>query len=118
MCACPSLIEDADTAIAALGPFRSNCFGHLGDGNLHFNVFPPKGGQLADFKAARAEVTRVVHDIVDGLGGSISAEHGIGRAKVEDLARYSDPAKLSAMAAIKHALDPKGIMNPGVIFPA
>ncbi len=65
---------------------------------------------------AREEVKRLVHDLVDGYGGSVSAEHGIGRLKVEDLERYGDPAKLAAMRAIKAALDPLGIMNPGAVL--
>lgn len=99
-----------------LGPWRINCFGHLGDGNLHYNVFPPKGQKSEEFKALRDDVKRLVHDAVDALGGSVSAEHGIGRLKVADLERYADPAKLAAMRAIKAALDPEGIMNPGAVL--
>ena len=109
-------IEAAGPALAALGPFRVNCFGHLGDGNLHYNVFPPPGRAAADFAAQRGAVKRLVHDMVHARGGSVSAEHGIGRLKVEDLARYGDPAHRAAMAAIKGALDPLGIMNPGALF--
>ena len=102
--------------VAGLGDFRINCFGHLGDGNLHYNVFPQAGKRVADHVNQRDEVKRRLHDLVDEMGGSVSAEHGIGRLKVEDLERYGDPAKLAAMRAIKSALDPLGIMNPGAVL--
>ncbi len=109
-------LRRAGPAVARLGDLRVNCFGHLGDGNLHYNVFPPKGGRAADHAGKAAEIQRAVHDIVHALGGSISAEHGIGRLKRDDLERYGDPAKLAAMRAIKAALDPLGIMNPGAVL--
>jgi FAD/FMN-containing dehydrogenase len=109
-------IAAAGAAVAALGPFRINCFGHLGDGNLHFNVFPPRGGTRADHAAARAAVVRTVHDMVHALGGSVSAEHGVGRLKVADLIRYGDPVKVAMMRAVKAALDPAGILNPGAVL--
>lgn len=114
--AIPGFIEDAPRAIAGLGAFRVNCFGHLGDGNLHWNVFPERGHSRSEHEAVRDEVKRVVHDMVHGLGGSVAAEHGVGRLKVSDLARYADPGKLAAMRAIKVALDPAGIMNPGAVL--
>ncbi len=114
--AIPEFIAGTDTALATLGPFRVNAFGHLGDGNLHYNVFPPKGGHKQEFEAQRDAVKRLVHDRVHALGGSVSAEHGIGRLKVADLERYGDPAKLAAMRAIKQALDPMGILNPGAVL--
>ena len=103
-------------ALMRLGPWRINCFGHLGDGNLHYNVFPPKGHKPSDFKGLRDDIKTLVHDAVAALGGSVSAEHGIGRLKVADLERYGDKAKLAAMRAIKAALDPVGIMNPGAVL--
>jgi FAD/FMN-containing dehydrogenase len=110
-------IEAAGAAVAAIDPaLRVNCFGHLGDGNLHYNVFPPRGRNRAAYEAQRAGITRVVHDLVAGMGGSVSAEHGVGRLKVADLERYADPGKLAAMRAIKRALDPLGIMNPGAVL--
>jgi FAD/FMN-containing dehydrogenase len=112
----PEFVTKAPQIIRAMGDFRINCFGHLGDGNLHYNVFPPKGGRAADHKAIAPAISRAVHDLVAELGGSFSAEHGVGRAKVADLERYGDPAKLHAMRAIKAALDPKGIMNPGAVL--
>jgi FAD/FMN-containing dehydrogenase len=114
--AMPVFIARAGPALRALGDVRINCFGHLGDGNLHYNVFPQRGRTRADDEAIREPVKRLVHDMVHALGGSVSAEHGIGRLKVDDLARYADPAKLAAMRAIKAALDPAGIMNPGAVL--
>ena len=107
---------EGNRAISGLGPFRVNCFGHLGDGNLHYNVFPPKGQSRDAFAGQRDQIKRVVHDLVHGFGGSVSAEHGVGRLKVDDLERYGDPAHLTAMRAVKQALDPAGIMNPGAVL--
>ncbi len=112
----PDFITQGTQAIAALGPFRVNCFGHVGDGNLHYNVFPLAGKSRDEHAHQRDEVTRIVHDLVAEFDGSFSAEHGIGRMKVEDLNRYGDPTKLATMRAIKVALDPKGIMNPGAVI--
>ena len=114
--AIPDFIVKGGEVIAGLGDFRINCFGHLGDGNLHYNVFPMPGKTREDHLEQREAIKRAVHDLVDSMGGSVSAEHGVGRLKVEDLERYGDPAKLSAMRAIKAALDPAGIMNPGAIL--
>ena len=114
--AIPDFIETASARLHALGPLRINCFGHMGDGNLHFNVFPARGQGRADSPRPPEEIRRLVHDTVAEFGGSFSAEHGVGRLKVADLARYGDPARLAAMRAIKAALDPRGIMNPGVLF--
>lgn len=109
-------IETAGPRIAALGDFRINCFGHLGDGNLHYNVFPPAGVSRDELLHLRDDVKRVVHDLLVEFEGSFSAEHGVGRMKVGDLERYGDPVRLAAMQEIKQALDPNGIMNPGVIL--
>jgi FAD/FMN-containing dehydrogenase len=109
-------IPQAMAALAGLGDWRINCFGHLGDGNLHFNVFPMPGRSRADHENQRDAVKACVHDLVAALGGSVAAEHGVGRLKVGDLERYGDPAKLVAMRAIKAALDPLGIMNPGAVL--
>lgn len=113
----PGFIAKAPAALRPLGEFRVNCFGHLGDGNLHWNVFPAKGASRRDHDAVRDRVKEVVHDMVHALGGSVAAEHGVGRLKVGDLQRYGDPGKLAAMRAIKAALDPVGIMNPGAVLP-
>jgi len=112
----PEFIRRGADVVSDLGPFRINCFGHLGDGNLHYNVFPPKGHDRSEFDARRSAVKRAVHDLAASFGGSVSAEHGIGRLKTSDLKRYGDPAKLAAMRAIKTALDPQGIMNPGAVL--
>lgn len=109
-------IERGQSVIDGIGRFRINCFGHLGDGNLHYNVFPMPGRSRADHENQRSAIKRAVHDLVASLDGSISAEHGIGRMKVGDLERYGDPVKLAAMRAIKGALDPAGIMNPGAVM--
>ena len=109
-------IDEAHVRLAEIGAFRINCFGHLGDGNLHFNIFPMQGKSRADYEAERPKVKRCLHDLVHEMGGSVSAEHGIGRLKVADLERYGDPAKMAAMRTIKAALDPLGIMNPGAIM--
>jgi FAD/FMN-containing dehydrogenase len=114
--AIPGFIAAAPDALRALGDFRINCFGHLGDGNLHWNVFPVKGASRKDHDAVRERVKTTVHDMVHALGGSVAAEHGVGRLKVTDLERYADPGKLAAMRAIKAALDPHGIMNPGAVL--
>ncbi|MCR9273441.1 MULTISPECIES: FAD-binding oxidoreductase [Mameliella] len=114
--AIPEFISRAGPALARLGDWRINCFGHAGDGNLHYNVFPVPGRTKADHVDQRDAIKTCVHDLVHELGGSVSAEHGIGRLKVDDLERYGDPAKLAAMRAIKSALDPKGIMNPGAVL--
>lgn len=114
--AVPDFIPKALAALARIDTFRVNCFGHLGDGNLHFNVFPMPGRTRRDHDAQRDAVKTCVHDLVDQMGGSVSAEHGIGRLKVGDLERYGDPAKLAAMRAIKTALDPLGILNPGAML--
>lgn len=113
----PEFIVTAGAALEKQGDFRINCFGHLGDGNLHYNVFPLVGKTRADHVQDRHRVKEIVHDTAHVLGGSVSAEHGIGRLKVDDLTRYADPAKLAMMRAIKDALDPDGIMNPGAVVP-
>ena len=110
-------ITEAQGIVAGLGPaLRISCMGHVGDGNLHFNVFPPKGAAAPDRKTLAGPVKTAIHDLAHAHGGSISAEHGIGRMKTADLEKYGDPAKLAAMRAIKAALDPRGILNPGAVI--
>jgi FAD/FMN-containing dehydrogenase len=112
----PQFIATASTAVQALVPgARPVPFGHVGDGNIHFNVSQPIGADKAAFLGRLDEVARAVHDIVHGFGGSISAEHGIGQAKVDEITRYKSPAALDAMRAVKRALDPHGIMTPGKV---
>jgi len=109
-------ITEAQGIVAGFGSdLRIGCMGHVGDGNLHYNVFPPQGQRRTDHAALALPVRTAVHDLADAHGGSISAEHGIGRMKTADLEKYGDPAKLAAMRAIKAALDPRGILNPGAV---
>jgi FAD/FMN-containing dehydrogenase len=110
-------IAEARIAIAAIDPtIRINCFGHLGDGNLHYNLYPPKGADRAEYDPLRCRLKDTLHDLTHALGGSVSAEHGVGRLKTGDLVRYIDPARVAAMRAIKDALDPRGILNPGAVL--
>ena len=112
----PRFIEDAGAMIAAMGDMRVNCFGHLGDGNLHYNVFPARGRSRAEYEDLRARIQDRLHQMVVDREGSFAAEHGVGRLKAADLQRWGDPARLAAMRAIKAALDPAGIMNPGAVL--
>jgi FAD/FMN-containing dehydrogenase len=91
-------------------------YGHLGDGNLHFNINQRAGSQIAQLQAVEPKVRRAIHDFVHEFGGSFSAEHGIGQLKVFELERYAAPVELDLMRAIKKALDPNGIMNPGKVL--
>jgi FAD/FMN-containing dehydrogenase len=110
-------IAETDAALAAAYPdAQVICFGHLGDGNLHYNVAPKDGTSHDAFLANQLGINRIVNDHVDAMHGSISAEHGIGALKRDDLARYKEPVELNMMRAIKAALDPLGIMNPGKIL--
>ena len=110
-------IETTDARLAkAFRGIRMVTFGHLGDGNLHYNVSPPEGGDEAEFVALTPDVNRVVHDSVAEFGGSISAEHGIGQYKRDELVRYKSAVEIELMRAVKRALDPLGIMNPGKVL--
>ena len=112
-----AFMREGEAVLARIDPvMTTNAFGHLGDGNLHYNVFPPAGRSRDEFANVKPQVQRVIYDLVAAFDGSISAEHGIGRFKKDDLVRYGDPAKLAAMRAIKAALDPVGIMNPGAVL--
>lgn len=91
-------------------------YGHVGDGNLHFNLNQAPGSDRGAFLARAEPVKRAIHDLVRDFGGSFSAEHGIGRLKVGELERYAPPVELDVMRAIKHALDPNGILNPGKVL--
>jgi len=112
----PKFIDEMPDAMVHLGDLRINCFGHLGDGNLHYNVFPPHGKNKNDYQHLREEIKTIIHDKINEFGGSVSAEHGIGRLKIDDLEKYGDPIKLMAMRSIKNGIDPKGIMNPGAVL--
>ncbi len=91
-------------------------YGHLGDGNLHFNINQRAGTQVAQLQAVEQKVKRAIHDFVRDFGGSFSAEHGIGQLKVFELERYANPVELDLMRLVKHAFDPNGIMNPGKVL--
>ena len=95
---------------------RVNCFGHMGDGNLHFNIFPPREEKSSSYVRIKSKLTKVINNNCKGLGGSFSAEHGVGRLKVKDLKQYCDPGKFNVMRQIKKAIDPFTILNPGVIL--
>lgn len=113
----PEFIMSAEEMVQSINPsLRINCFGHLGDGNLHYNVYPPKGENRANYDDIRKMLADRVYELVNNFDGSFSAEHGIGRMKKGDLQKFGDPAKLAAMRAIKSALDPNGIMNPGAVI--
>ncbi|WP_428852819.1 FAD-binding oxidoreductase [Imbroritus primus] len=109
-------IEATDAALADAFPgLRMVTFGHLGDGNLHYNVSPPEGTDYDAFLVNQASINRLVHDSVHAHDGSISAEHGLGQLKREEIVRYKSPLEIRLMQAIKQALDPQGIMNPGKV---
>jgi FAD/FMN-containing dehydrogenase len=110
------LIERAQAAVQRLIPgVRPVPFGHLGDGNVHLNFTQPEGADTSGFLAQWGAVNHVVHDIVHELGGSISAEHGLGRLKREEIVRYKSPLEIELMRSLKATLDPLGIMNPGKV---
>jgi FAD/FMN-containing dehydrogenase len=110
-------IRVADEAVAGHSAgVRVVAFGHVGDGNIHYNLTQPKAGNPADFLAQRDSLASVVYAVVDQFGGTISAEHGIGQAKRDDLRRYRSEAELDLMRTIKAALDPHNTMNPGKVI--
>jgi FAD/FMN-containing dehydrogenase len=115
--AVPAFIATATKAVeSALPGARVVAFGHLGDGNIHFNVSQPVGADKAAFLARWHELNDVVHEIVARYAGSISAEHGIGRLKRDLLPKVKDPVALDVMRALKQTLDPKGLLNPGKVL--
>lgn len=110
----PAFITACNAAVrAVLPPADFVIFGHVGDGNLHYSVVEPAGAAAPQLKAAEAAITRTIFDTVMAHGGSISAEHGVGRLKLDELARLRPAAATDTMRAIKRALDPLNIMNPG-----
>jgi D-lactate dehydrogenase (cytochrome) len=110
----PDFIRRADAKVAEIAPgARPFVFGHCGDGNIHYNLARPRGMARGEFLALRAAVTAAVYDIVVAMGGSFSAEHGVGQLKLGEMARYKKPLELDMMRRIKAALDPAGLMNPG-----
>ncbi len=129
----PALQHDISVPVAAMARFiesespeiearyagtKTVAFGHLGDGNIHFHVKAPDGVNVADWYAGHGKaITSHIYDRVRDYGGSLSAEHGIGMAKIEEFARLAEPARLASLRAIKNAFDPHGIMNPGKLVP-
>lgn len=110
--------QESPTLEATYPGTRTVAFGHLGDGNIHFHIKAPSGVDVARWYAGEGKaITSNVYDRVLAYGGSLSAEHGIGQAKIEEFARLAEPARLVALRAIKHAFDPLGIMNPGKLVP-
>ena len=117
--AIPDFLRHMDTSLDALVPgVRMVVFGHLGDGNLHFNVQAPEGMPAAEFlHQHEIALNQTVYDAVLARGGTFSAEHGIGALKVDELAKRKSPVALGMMRAIKQALDPQGLLNPGRVLP-
>jgi FAD/FMN-containing dehydrogenase len=114
----PEFIARADAALARAYPgIRLCAFGHVGDGNMHYNPARPLEWDWRRYAEERPAINRIVHDIVVELGGSISAEHGIGRSRLAELAHYKAPVELDMMRAVKSALDPHNIMNPRKVVP-
>jgi D-lactate dehydrogenase (cytochrome) len=115
--ALPDFVARAAPWVSAHVPEgRLVAYGHVGDGNLHFNISQLEGGDRERFLARADEVRRAIHDLVREFGGSFSAEHGVGRTKVGELERYASTVELELMRAVKRAFDPHGIMNPGKVL--
>jgi FAD/FMN-containing dehydrogenase len=116
--AIPRFVQQTDAALAHHLPgIRLVNFGHLGDGNLHYNVQAPVGSDAAEFlRTQEPRVNEIVYDNVQAFGGSISAEHGVGTLKLEELRHRKSPVALTLMRQIKSALDPRGLMNPGRVL--
>jgi FAD/FMN-containing dehydrogenase len=115
--AIPAFMAESDAALIQAFPgSRLVVFGHLGDGNLHYNLSGPEGVDAGGFMDNAERANRIVHDLVAKYGGSFSAEHGVGQLKRGDLVRYKSPVEVDVMRAIKAALDPSGIMNPGKVL--
>ena len=112
------MIDAARTVQARFPGTTATAFGHLGDGNVHFHVRAPMGMSREEWdQGDSAAATRLVNDLVVAAGGSISAEHGIGQMKLAELTRLAPPARLAAQRAVKHALDPRALFNPGKLIP-
>ncbi len=113
----PVFLERANAAVSSAVPGIRICsFGHLGDGNVHYNLTQPKGADGAGYAARKDEINRLVYDQVLALGGSISAEHGIGRQKRHLLPEVKPAPAMDLMRQIKRTLDPNSIMNPGKLL--
>jgi FAD/FMN-containing dehydrogenase len=113
----PDFLKRAESQVRSVVPgIRPVPFGHIGDGNLHFNLSVPLGTDSSAFLARWEEISSIVHDIVADLGGSISAEHGLGVMKAKEITRYKSQAELSTMALLKRSFDPNNILNPGKVL--
>ncbi|OLU35270.1 hydroxyacid dehydrogenase [Pseudomonas sp. PA15(2017)] len=127
----PSLKHDISVPVSAIAAFiaqaderlqqafpgvRIVCYGHVGDGNLHYNISKPLGSEDAPFKAQAEAIMHLIYDVTAAFAGSISAEHGLGQAKREAARRYKDPLELELMRSLKQTLDPSGLMNPGKLL--
>ena len=109
-------LERADKLLEAAYPgVRCVAFGHVGDGNMHYNPVQPLGNEGADFGAEYSNINRIVHDLIHELNGSISAEHGLGRLRRDEAKRYKSDVEVDLMRTVKDALDPTNIMNPGKV---
>jgi FAD/FMN-containing dehydrogenase len=112
----PEFLARGRAAIEAMIPgVRPVLFGHVGDGNIHFNFSAPKGGDGEAFLARWDEISRVIHDLAQSFGGSISAEHGVGVMKRDEITRYKSADEIDVMRALKRTLDPNNILNPGKV---
>ena len=113
----PAFIAQADARLQQAFPgVRIVAYGHVGDGNLHYNISKPLGSEDAPFKAQAEAIMHLIYDVTAAFAGSISAEHGLGQAKREAARRYKDPLELELMRTLKNALDPAGLMNPGKLL--
>jgi FAD/FMN-containing dehydrogenase len=112
----PAFLAQGCALVAGMVPgVRPVPFGHIGDGNIHFNFTVPNGGNGEAFLARWGAVSHAVHDLVNGFGGSISAEHGVGVMKREDILRYKSATEMDLMRTLKRTLDPNNILNPGKV---
>jgi FAD/FMN-containing dehydrogenase len=115
--AVPEFIARADAAMEAAYPGHvALTFGHAGDGNIHYHPIEPPGWDKARWVAETGAINRIVHDIVMNLGGSITAEHGVGRLRMAELAHYKTPVEMELMRRLKRCLDPANILNPGKLL--
>jgi D-lactate dehydrogenase (cytochrome) len=116
--AIPQYLDRAAPVLAEIGDFRLSLFGHIGDGNLHFNLLPPEGASLESFRdGPGVALSAAVHGLAAEMGGSFSAEHGVGILKRAELGRYRSATELDVMRQLKAALDPNGLFNPGKVLP-
>ncbi|MEM9234737.1 MAG: FAD-binding oxidoreductase, partial [Pseudomonadota bacterium] len=113
----PAFLDEAGAAVGTTAPgARIIAFGHMGDGNIHYDILGPEGSENTEWREAAAPLERLVHDVVIAHEGSISAEHGIGQLKRDELAERKSPVEMEMMRAVKAAFDPHGLMNPGKLL--